>query len=965
VTITNQKHAAGFPFSAFLRLPVLAAIAAGIFAAPPSARASASESLHARIDALLAEAHPEGQAPIANDADFLRRSYLALHGLIPTAARARAFFADTAPDKRAKLIDELLADPQFARWMAVRFDVMLMERRGETHTKSLPWREWLEQSFLENKPWNLLVSEIITADGGDEKTRHLARWLLEREADQHTLAKDVARLFLGKDLGCAQCHDHPRIDDYLQRDYAGLQAFFSRTYLFRPDEAKPGWVGEQAAGETTYSSVFTKVSGGTKPRLIGEPEVNEPPGGEWSVPPNPKDKKVLPIPKQSRRALLAEAFREGKNQAFRQNIANRLWALVFGRGLVEPLDLQHSANPPAIPALLDLLSGEIATMKFDMKAFVRELALTDAFQRTLDVPELPAELAQKAAEKAATLETQAKELASALEAAEAQVSEAQKAMLQVQRAAEPMKTEKAKQDTATAEVRKAMDAAAAEQKKTEEALAAKRDVQKALADAAAKINEAIAKAGERAELVAAAKTFVTKAEGAASEIPAIENDMGAKKSATEAKAQALAAAQQAAADAKAKLDQAMKAVAEQQAAFDVASDRKRAERTRAKHAAALAAQVRAAIALSEALAANTPAREAAAKAEAALAAVKQSAATLSAEISAAPAKLTALESTASAATAELNKAKEGMTAKGPAATAIGEASAKATEAASKLPKDEELKNAAASVKALADSAAAELAALQKTASDAQAKSDMASQQIAEAKAAAEKAAAELANLQPKLASLEAEAASARTRAGETSIPVATAREALASAWGRSFAANELLPLSPEQLCWSVLQASGQFEPYRAAAVTEWDAKNKLSDEDKKDAAKVATREAAIDKLYREKIRAYESQFVRSFGGAPGQPQTDFFATPEQALYFENGGAVRSWAAALANRAAAAPEPKAVAEELYLATLTRMPGDVEIAEVASALSSTPPEKKAQVLTDYTWALLTSVEFRFSH
>jgi hypothetical protein len=962
VTNSNQKHAAGLPFSTlWRRFPILAALYLGGFAVS----ASGADPLHTRIDAILAEAHPEGQAPIANDADFLRRAYLALHGVIPTSVRARAFFADAAPDKRAKLIDELLADPQYAKWMAVRFDVMLMERRGEVHTKSQPWREWLEQCFLENKPWNVLVSEIITPDGGDEKTRHLARWLLEREADQNTLTKDASRLFLGRDMGCAQCHDHPRIDDYLQRDYAGLQAFFSRTYMFRPDEAKPGFVGEQAAGDTTYTSVFTKVGGGTKPRLPGEAEVNEPPGGEWTVPPDPKDKKVRPIPKQSRRSLLAAAFRDGKNPAFRRNIANRLWAIVFGRGLVEPLDLQHSANPPAIPVLLDLLADQIAAMNFDMKAFMRELALTDAFQRTLDVPELPAELAKTAAEKAAALEQQAKELTAALASAETQFAEAQKAMLQVQRAADPVKAETTKQETAAAEVKKAMDAAAAEQKKSEDALAAKRDVQKLLADAAAKINEAITKAGEKAELTAASKTFLTKSEAAANEIPGIEKDFTAKKSATETKAQALAAAQAVVADAKAKLDEALTAVAAQQAALDAAETRKEAERTKAKHVAALAAQVKAAIGLAEALAADNPAREATEAAEKALAPIKQSATVLAGELAAAPAKLTALEATASAAATELGKAKEGMTAKGPASTALAEASAKAAEAAAQLPTDEELKNAAAAVKTLADAAAAELAALQKTAGEAQAKSDASAQQIAESKAATEKAVAELEKLKPQLEGLEANAAEARKRAAETARPVADAREALANAWGRSFAANELLPLSPEQLCWSVMQATNQFEPHRAAAVAEWDGKNKLSEADQQNPAKQAERTAAIDKLYREKIRGYEAQFVRSFGGAPGQPQTDFFATPEQALYFENGNVVRSWAAGLANKAAAAPDPNATAEELYLSILTRTPSSGEAAEVAATIKAVPPEKKAQALTDYAWALLTSVEFRFSH
>ena len=299
----------------------------------------AAEPLHARIDALIAAAHPGGQAPLAGDADFLRRGYLALHGVIPTAAQARAFLADTTPDKRAKLVETLLADPQFAKWMAVRFDVMLMERRGETQTTEGPWREWLQLSFAANKPWDTLVREVIAADGADEKTRHVARWLLEREVDPNALAKDAARLFLGRDIGCSQCHDHPRIDDYLQRDYAGLQAFFSRSYLFKGDAKKAGpssLVGEQAEGDTTYLSVFTKVGGGTKPRLPGEAELAEPAPGEWTVPPDAKNKAVRPVPKFSRRGLLAAALGDGHHPAFRRNIANRLWAIVFGRGLVEP-----------------------------------------------------------------------------------------------------------------------------------------------------------------------------------------------------------------------------------------------------------------------------------------------------------------------------------------------------------------------------------------------------------------------------------------------------------------------------------------------------------------------------------------------------------------------------------------------------------------------------------------------------
>ena len=916
-------------------------------------------------DALIAQAHPEGQAVIAGDAEFLRRAFLALHGVIPTAAQARAFLADAAPDKRAKLADALLADPQYAKWMAVRLDTMLMERRGEAHTKALPWREWIEESVRANKPWNVLVSELLTPDGADEKTRHIARWMLEREADPNALTKDAARLFLGRDIGCSQCHNHPRIDDYLQRDYAGLQAFFSRTYLFRPVAEKPGLVGEQAAGETTYTSVFTKVGGETKPRLPGESEVAEAAPGEWTVPPDPKDKNVRPIPKESRRALLAAALGDGHHPAFRRNIANRLWALLFGRGLVEPLDLQHSANPPSNPALLDLLAEQIAAMKFDTRAFMRELALTNAFQRTLDVPELAPEITKAAAEKMPLLEQEAAALASALAAVESEMTAAQKATVELQRAAEPVKAEQAKQDAAAAGAKKIVDAAAAEQKKSEDALAAKRDAQKTLAEAAVKVNEAVAKAGETPELAAAAKTFQTKADATANEVPAVEKDAVAKKADTDAKAQTLAAAQQSAAAAKAKMDEAAKGIAAQQAVLDAVEARKEAERTKAKNAAALAAQVKAAIALAGAVAVDKPLREAAAKVEAAFAAAKQNADRLNAEIAAAPAKLAALETAANSCAGELTAAKEAMTAKGPASAALAEAAAKAAEAAAKLPNDAEIKTATAAVKARADAAAAEIAAMQKSAGDAQAKSEAAAKQLTDAKAAMEKANADLAAATPQLPALETEAKTARAKADETAAPVASAREALAAAWGRSFAANELLPLAPEQLCWSVMQATGQFEPHRAIAVKEWDEKNKWTDADKADPAKVAAREVGIEKLFREKIRPHEDQFVRSFGGAAGAPQTVFFATPEQALYFENGSVLRPWAANLAARAAAIPEPKAMAEELYLSTLTRMPADGEIAELAATLAARPPEKKNEALTDYAWALITSVEFRFSH
>ena len=918
---------------------------------------------------MLEAAHVEGQAPLASDADFLRRACLSLHGVIPTAAQARAFFADAASDKRAKLIDRLIAEPQFAKWMAVRFDLMLMERRPGKHVALPAWRDYLEASFAANKPWNVLVQELISNDGADEPTRAAARWSLEREGDPNALTKDASRIFLGRDLACAQCHDHPKIEDYTQREYHGLFAFFSRTSLFQPDTKKPALLAEKPEGAVTYTSVFTKLGGGTKPRLVGSPEITEPTiaaADMWTVPPNDKDKNVRPIPKYSRRAELAKAFAEGSNPAFRQNIANRLWYVIFGRGLVEPLDVQHSANPPVHPELLALLSESIASMKFDMKAFARELALTRAFQRSLDLPEAPAPNAPATlAQKVPELEKQVEALGAVASAAQKDFTAAEEAMRTAQRAAQPVAAEWQKQTTATAAVEKSMSEAQAAQKKAEDALAARRDAQKALTEAAAKVTEAIARLPEAADLGAAAKTFQTKADEAVAAIPAIEKDAAAKKAEVDTRQQAVVAAQQVLTTAKAKLDEAEKNVAAQQTALDTVAVRQQAERVKARHAALRLAEVRAALAWTNAEAADRPLREAAAKADAAFAEARQKVERLTAEINTAPQRLVMLEGEAATALAAAAKAQGGITERQPALAILDDAAAKAAAAAAKLAGDAAVAAAAAAVKTKADTLRADYVKLEKAAIDAKARAESAARQVQDFKVSIEKAKPDLAATQAQLAALEAAAKEARAKAATTAGPAQQAREALAAAWGRSFAATELKPLLPEELCWSVMQATGVLEELRAQSAKEWDDKNKLSDADKANPAKQAERAVAVDKALREKVRPHEDQYIRSFGGAAGQPQTDFFATPEQALYFENGGVLRAWATGLANRVAALPETKAEAEELYLSILTRPPQDAEVQEFATALAARPADKKKEAITDYAWALVTSAEFRFSH
>jgi hypothetical protein len=317
----------------------------------------------------------------AGDATFARRIYLDLTGAIPSAEQARQFGTDRSSAKRARLIDDLLTSPQYSRRMQYAFDTMLMERRPGKHIKSDEWRNYLRKSFAQNKPWDQLVTEILTADGADEKTRPAARFLLDREMKTDAMTRDLGRIFLGRDLQCAQCHDHPNIEDYLQRHYHGLSAFLNRSYLFTDPKSKQASIGEKAEGAVKFTSVFTSESDETAPRLLDLPPIEDPPAAEEPYTVKP-DKKARSVPVYSRRLQLAVAMTDPANVAFRRNIANRLWALMMGRGIVEPMDMWHADNPPSHPALLDLLADALADHNYDMRYLLREMALTKTYQRS-------------------------------------------------------------------------------------------------------------------------------------------------------------------------------------------------------------------------------------------------------------------------------------------------------------------------------------------------------------------------------------------------------------------------------------------------------------------------------------------------------------------------------------------------------------------------------------------------------
>lgn len=344
------------------------------------------EPLHVRIDQLIEAKAGGALAAQASDAEFHRRVYLDLAGRSPSIDETRAFLTDTASDKQERLIDRLLASEDHARRLAQVLHVMLMERLGD-HEE---WQKFLRTSVKANKPWDQLVREIVNPDANNEQTRGSALWYSKRlenygqnPVDLPALVRDIGRHFLGVDVQCAQCHDHLFVDDYKQEHYAGLFAFVGHATL-RTDLKFPAVALRPLDKKVDFMSVFVKEPKSVGPKLPGGEEVAIPVLAEnekFEQPPDPA-KGVAGIPKFNTLRILSEQLPRAENSLFTRNIANRLWWLMLGRGLVQPLDLHHAGNPPSHPELLDLLSKELAAHQFDMRWLLRELALSKTYQRS-------------------------------------------------------------------------------------------------------------------------------------------------------------------------------------------------------------------------------------------------------------------------------------------------------------------------------------------------------------------------------------------------------------------------------------------------------------------------------------------------------------------------------------------------------------------------------------------------------
>lgn len=805
---------------------------------------SAPAPLHERIDALIESEFAGPLTPPASDADFLRRAHLDLTGMIPTAAEAREFFADNSTDKRARLVDRLLATPQHARHLAIFFDLTLMERRPQKHVDVAAWQQFLFNACLTNKPWHQLAREILAADGADEATRVAARFNLDREADPNLLTRDTGRIFFGMNLACAQCHDHPNVADYLQRDYHGLFAFFNRTYLFTRDRDKKAFVAEKAEGDVTFASVFTKESGATRPRLPGGAQLPEPAFPrftEYVVPPDAKDKNLRPVPKFNRRAELAKAATGSNNRAFNRNIVNRLWALLMGRPLVTPVDELHSQNPAAYPALLDLLAAEFSAGGYDTRAFLRELALTRVYGRSFELPAAVSSPRGLAATWIPVLESRRRQLTNEVASGEVELKQLQERLAEQRKAMQPVVDALARTNAAVAEVRKTCDPAILAHHAAERELARKRDALQSVRDAQARLDDALARLPGDKELTATVDKLKARVTELNKEIDAAAKDVATKDTAAK------------------------------------------------------------------------PMREKLAPVEATVLPVRE-------RWAAEDAKVLALDAELIAATTRWQDAKT---------------AAKHVE--------RQLETARA---------IAECDRLKREVE--QAKAALAKRSPVPARDANSAAVAQFAALENKLA--------ADTKA------FVEAADKLAAMLEKSFAVGAFAALTPEQLAWSMMRAAGVVGAHELAGAAEFDKKSPPTDANQSDAARLAERAKAAEQYTWDKLKGGAAGFAPLFGAGAGEAQDAFFATADQALFLNNGSMVRSWLAPSAENLTARlgrlADARALAEELYLSVLTRLPTEAEAAAVQKQLAAREKEKPA-VVQELAWGLLTSAEFRFKH
>ncbi|MEC8013618.1 MAG: DUF1549 domain-containing protein [Verrucomicrobiota bacterium] len=295
---------------------------------------------------------------LCSDEVFVRRLYLDITGLLPTVEESTAFLEDSSPNKRAKLIDQLLEKKEFTELWVMKFSELLQiqtdDNQGMSYKATLRYFNWLKDRIANNVPMDQIVKDLITSSGGT--FTHPATNFYQVERDNLKITENVAQVFMGMRLQCAQCHNHP-FDRWTQDEYYSFASFFSQ-------------VGRKNGADPREKIIYNRRSG----------EINHP-VHKKPMPPKFLGDDTPEIPKGAdRREILAEWLASPKNPFFARNLANLVWAHFFGQGIIEPVDDVRVSNPPSNPELLDQLSKKFTDYNYDFKKLVRDVCNSRIYQ---------------------------------------------------------------------------------------------------------------------------------------------------------------------------------------------------------------------------------------------------------------------------------------------------------------------------------------------------------------------------------------------------------------------------------------------------------------------------------------------------------------------------------------------------------------------------------------------------------
>ena len=291
-------------------------------------------------------------AETCDDATFVRRLHLDLTGLIPTADEARQFLGSKAADKRAQLIDALLASEAFARfWSLKQADLMRVSKTRLKDGRAEAFSEWLVEAQRRDLPYDEFARKLLTA-AGDTRVVPAANFFVAIPGPEER-TEMTAQLFLGSRLECAKCHNHP-YEKWTMRDYYSLGAVFART------DVDQGVVQLAATGETLHPTTKQPVR-------------------PWGA----ADAAQAGAPGADRRGPFAAWLTQPDNPFFARVEVNRIWAHLLGRGIVDPVDDFRSSNPPANGPLLDALAQEFIKGGYRRKRIIQLICNSQTYQRSM------------------------------------------------------------------------------------------------------------------------------------------------------------------------------------------------------------------------------------------------------------------------------------------------------------------------------------------------------------------------------------------------------------------------------------------------------------------------------------------------------------------------------------------------------------------------------------------------------